>query len=347
MKTEFTDVSETRKHVTFEVEPDVVAAEIARVATGYTQIRARARVSSGQGAGDRGPATLQGSDSARRCARPDSARRRRGAARARARTCRRAGHQGCRARGGPAADVRRGLRDDAASSTPASTRAITLRKPPAVLEVGAVDQALDHLQERHARWHPVEDRPAGRRRHDPGGLDADAPRQARDAGRRSRAAVARRQGRQAGGAAERDDRDRRAGKPSRLRRAADGRVRRRRRESSRSTTRPTTRSPELAGATVDYVVNVKGIRRKELLPLDDEFAKEVSDVETLEALRDRDPRGSAARRRAGRRARMRHELAQGAVVAHEGRARRAGRAGDRSPAGGVRPPADGTGHRSR
>jgi trigger factor len=38
---------------------------------------------------------------------------------------------------------------------------------------------------------------------------------------------------------------------------------------------------------MDYVVNVKGIRKKELLPLDDEFAKEVSDAETLEALRDR------------------------------------------------------------
>ena len=46
-------------------------------------------------------------------------------------------------------------------------------------------------------------------------------------------------------------------------------------------------TPELAGARMDYVVNVKGIRKKELLPLDDEFAKEVSDVETLEALRDR------------------------------------------------------------
>src|SRR4029453_1595981 len=38
-------------------------------------------------------------------------------------------------------------------------------------------------------------------------------------------------------------------------------------------------TPELAGTRMDYVVNVKGIRKKELLPLDDEFAKEVSDVE--------------------------------------------------------------------
>ncbi len=37
MKTELTDVSETRKHVAFEVEPDVVNAEIARVAHGYSR----------------------------------------------------------------------------------------------------------------------------------------------------------------------------------------------------------------------------------------------------------------------------------------------------------------------
>src|SRR5687768_16024681 len=37
MKTEFTEVSETRKHLTFEVPPDVVEAEIARVAKQYTR----------------------------------------------------------------------------------------------------------------------------------------------------------------------------------------------------------------------------------------------------------------------------------------------------------------------
>ena len=44
---------------------------------------------------------------------------------------------------------------------------------------------------------------------------------------------------------------------------------------------------EMAGATIDYSVTVKSIRRKELLPLDDDFAKEVSDLESLDALRDR------------------------------------------------------------
>jgi len=38
---------------------------------------------------------------------------------------------------------------------------------------------------------------------------------------------------------------------------------------------------------VDYDATIKGIRRKELLPLDDDFAKEVSELETLDALRDR------------------------------------------------------------
>ena len=37
MKTEFTDVSETRKTLTIEIPPDVVSAEINRVAKGYTK----------------------------------------------------------------------------------------------------------------------------------------------------------------------------------------------------------------------------------------------------------------------------------------------------------------------
>src|SRR5690606_41722451 len=37
---------------------------------------------------------------------------------------------------------------------------LSLTKPPAVLEVGAVDQALEQLQQRHARWQPVGGRAA-------------------------------------------------------------------------------------------------------------------------------------------------------------------------------------------
>src|SRR4029079_8962528 len=42
---------------------------------------------------------------------------------------------------------------------------------------------------------------------------------------------------------------------------------------------------ELASATVEYSVTVKAIRKKELLALNDDFAKEVSDATTMEELR--------------------------------------------------------------
>jgi hypothetical protein len=37
MKTEFTEVSETRKHLTFEVPSDEVEAEISRVTEAYSR----------------------------------------------------------------------------------------------------------------------------------------------------------------------------------------------------------------------------------------------------------------------------------------------------------------------
>jgi trigger factor len=44
---------------------------------------------------------------------------------------------------------------------------------------------------------------------------------------------------------------------------------------------------EMAGKSIDYVVKVKDIRKRILPALDDEFAKDVGDFETLEALRSR------------------------------------------------------------
>jgi hypothetical protein len=43
MKTELTDVSDTRKTIRFEIPSDVVDAEINRVAHGYSRIVADAR----------------------------------------------------------------------------------------------------------------------------------------------------------------------------------------------------------------------------------------------------------------------------------------------------------------
>ena len=44
---------------------------------------------------------------------------------------------------------------------------------------------------------------------------------------------------------------------------------------------------EMAGTSVDYAVNVKDLRKRALPELDDEFAKDVGEFETLQALRDR------------------------------------------------------------
>jgi trigger factor len=168
---------------------------------------------------------------------------------------------------------------------PGDYTGITLRKPPAVLEVGAVDRALEELRQRAARWHPVEGRGAE------GGdtLLVDLVRT-----RRTSLIEIPGEGRPARGGA--DDKPEtlqhvsvELGAPGNppgfddhLAGAVTGDVR-----SFASTYPANYEVQELAGATVDYDITVKGIRRKEVLPLDDEFAKEVSDVDTLDALRDR------------------------------------------------------------
>jgi trigger factor len=45
--------------------------------------------------------------------------------------------------------------------------------------------------------------------------------------------------------------------------------------------------PELAGRVVDFSVQVVSVQRREIPPLDDEFAKDVGDFESLDALRQR------------------------------------------------------------
>ena len=55
----------------------------------------------------------------------------------------------------------------------------------------------------------------------------------------------------------------------------------------------------MAGTSVDYAVKVKDIRKRVLPALDDEFAKDVGEFDTLEALRERIAAGprSAKRKR--------------------------------------------------
>jgi trigger factor len=284
MKTEFTEVSETRKNLSFEVPSDVVKAEIDRVAQGYSRT---ARV----------PGFRQGKVPAKVVKQRykdqilyDVAQD----------LIPRVVNDALHERGlEPVAtpDIRDVVIEEGQPLTfvadfetvppidPGEYTGLTVRKPPAVLEVGAVDQALERLQQRAARWHPVEDRPA-----------AAGDTLLLDLTRTRRTSVIEMPGEGRPAKGGMDD------KPEALQNVTvelgatnnpPGFV-----QHLTGTSVGETRSftvtypkdsevPELAGATVDYDVTIKGVRRKELLPLDDEFAKEVSELGTLEELRQR------------------------------------------------------------
>ena len=283
MKTEFTEVSETRKHLNVEIPSDVVEAEIARVAAGYSK---SARVPGfRQGKVPAGVVRQRYKDQILHDVANDiiprvvtTALREKGLS--------------------PVAmpDIRDVVLEEGKPMTfvadfetmPAievgEYAGLSLRKPAAVLEVGAVDRALEQLQQRAARWHPVEDR----------GVEAgDSVLVDLTRTRRGRLIQL------AGEAPPASDME---GKPEQLQNVSI--------EIGNSANPPgfneqLTGAPlgasrefpvtypdnyevaELAGATIDYAITVKGIRRKELLPLDDEFAKEVSELESLDALRAR------------------------------------------------------------
>ncbi len=114
MKTEFIDVSDTKKNLVVEIQSTVVDAEIDKVSRDYSRAARIPGFRPGQGAGEGRPAAVPRSDPARRRARPDPARRRRSAARARRRAGRHAGHPRRRRRRRPAAQVHGDVRDGAA-----------------------------------------------------------------------------------------------------------------------------------------------------------------------------------------------------------------------------------------
>lgn len=161
---------------------------------------------------------------------------------------------------------------------PGTYTAIPLRKPAAVLEVGAVDETLEQLRQRAARWHAVEDRPA-----------AAGDALLMDVTRTVRGSLIVVPGEPSGdGPAEpMENVSVEIGAPANppgfddeLTGLTPGATK------SFSVHYPADYAmPELAGKTVAYDVAVKAIRRKELPSLDDAFAKEVSEFETLEALK--------------------------------------------------------------
>jgi trigger factor len=285
MKTEFTEVNETRKNLTFEIPSDIVDAEIDRVAKGYSRT---ARVPGFRpGKVPAHVVRVRFKDQILSDVAHDLIPRVVSTA---------LQERGLEPVTPP--DIRDLVLEEGQPLTfvadfetmppidPGEYTGLTVRKPPAVLEVGAVDQALDRLRERAARWHSIEDRPA--ETSDTLLLDLTRTVQPRLIQLAGEAVPPPRTG---------DD-----GKPEALQNVTV--------ELGATSNPPgfdenligvvpgdtksfSVRYPadyevqELAGSSVDYDVTVKSVRRKELLPLDDEFAKEVSDLETLSALRDR------------------------------------------------------------
>ncbi len=269
MKTELTEVTETQKHLTFEVPPDTVASEIQRIAQGY-------------GRSARVPGFRQGKvpttvikqrykdqilyDVANEMIPRlvDEALRERGLQPV------------------TTPDIKDVVIEEGQPLTflaefetvppidPGDYVGMALGKPAAVLEVGAVDALIERLRERAAKWIPVEDRPAG-----PGdAILMDITRTAQTEGATpepmENVSI------ELGAAANPPGFD------EHLTGVTADQV--------REFTVPYPADYEveaLAGVTVACHVTVKGVRRKELPDLTDDFAREVSELETLDALRDR------------------------------------------------------------
>lgn len=285
VKTEFTEVSETRKHLTFEIPSDVVDAEIDRVAKGYSRTVRVPGFRPGKV-----PAAVvrqRYKDQILYDVAHDLIPRLVGDA------LRERGLEPVATPDIKDVSIEEGqpLKFVADFETlppidPGEYTGVTLRKQPAVLEVGAVDQAIERLRQQAARWHPVEGRPAAagdtllvdltrtRRRRlvalpgeadpPPAHADDDKPEPLQ------------------GVSIELGNETNPPGFDDHLiGTAADD-------HRTFTSTLPTNYAvAELAGATIDYDVTVKAVRHKELPALDDDFAKELGEFDSLDALRDR------------------------------------------------------------
>ena len=159
VKTEFTEVSETRKNLTFEIPSDVVDAEIDRVAKGYSRTVRVPGFRPGKV-----PAAVvrqRYKDQILYDVAHDLIPRLVGDA------LRERGLEPVATPDIKDVSIEEGqpLKFVADFETlppidPGEYTGVMLRKEPAVLEVGAVDQAIERLRQQAARWHPVEDRPA-------------------------------------------------------------------------------------------------------------------------------------------------------------------------------------------
>ena len=269
MKTAFADLSETKKSVSVEIPSDIVDAEIDRVARSYSR---QARIP-GFRQGKVPPTLIKkrfrdqilhdvAHDLIPRAI--DEALRERGLEPV------------------DTPDVKDVTLDEGQALTftatfetlppidPGPLNTISLRRPAVALEDDAVEKTLSQLQSRAARFEPVEGR--GVEDGDTVTLDVERkPAAQGEKGDHHHDVVV-----EIGGKANPPGFD------DELKGLAAGA------EKSFTIHYPDDYAvKEMAGTSMDYAVKVKDLRRKTLPALDDEFAKDVGDFETLQALRER------------------------------------------------------------
>ena len=269
MKTEFADISETKKSVAVEIPSDVVDAQIDRVTRSYSR---QARIP-GFRPGKVPPTLIKkrfkdqilhdvAHDLIPRAI--DNALRERGLEPV------------------DTPDVKDVTLNEGEALTftatfetlppldPGPLETISLRRPAVTLEADAVDKTLEQLQARAARYEPVE----GRGIEDGDTVTLDVERKPAAEGEKPdhhHDVVV-----EVGGKANPPGFD---DELKGLTAGADKRF---------AIHYPDDYSvKEMAGTSVEYAVKVKDLRRKALPALDDEFAKDVGDFASLEALRDR------------------------------------------------------------
>jgi trigger factor len=267
MKTEFQDVTETQKRITVEIPSDVVDKEIDRVTKGYSK---QARLP-GFRPGKVPPSVIKQRFKDQILhdvmhaliprAIEDSLTER--------------GVEPVDTPNVKDVDLKEGqpLKFTAAFETlppfdPGDLATISLRQPPSTIDTDAVDQTLQRLRDRAARLEPVEGRPAAEGDTliaDLGRTDAKGETDHHDAVPIELGAPANPPGFDANlmGLNAGDEKTFVVHFPD------DYAVK------------------ELAGTDVTYAVKVKELRQRVLPELDDEFAKDLGEFETLDALRDR------------------------------------------------------------
>jgi trigger factor len=277
MKTDLVDVNETRKNVRVEIPSDVVDAEIDRIARDYSR---KARI----------PGFRPGKAPARVIKQRFKDQILHDVAHG---LIPRAVDDALRERGVEAVDppdirdvtVEEGQAltftasfDTVPSFEPGDYATVSLRRPSSHVEEAAVEQALQRLRERAARFEPVE----GRGVDDGDTVTLDIDRSSGPDTPGDAQASGAKKDRHTDVAVELGAKANPPGFDQELRGLEVG-----------ATKSFTTHYPadypigELASTDVSYTVTVKDIKRRVLPDLDDEFAKDLGDFETLDALKAR------------------------------------------------------------